>query len=388
MLARDIRQKKVEVAPTVIRSIYRGVRGTEISREYRQSQTKDSTVTESTEKDKSLTYGEVVAESFLQILSSIVVQARWDASYSPVFYDLGSGTGRAVITAALSPIGFRKVTGIELVPGLHESATIAIEKLLKAIECIKTGEVGPADENKTKHDRRNKNGKIMDEGELAVAVASCLTKEPHGLPVDALCNELCKKIGHKVYKASIKPWGKFQKFMESQGDKFQFCDDGSVKLRSLSGESGEGEVETKGSGTKDIDNICESSSAAVVEDSSTAALSTIASVRSTLESTNAIDVICPLPQTEFIEGDIFVSVRWWDDADIVYAASLLFSNDMMTRLTNLARQMRPGTWFISLKPLILDATVDVEGSQGLQLRSESFYRMSWQMAKVYIYEKI
>lgn len=66
-------------------------------------------------EDRSLTYGEVTPEGFLEVL----------AKAAPVpgetFYDLGSGTGRAVILAAMAhPFG--RLVGIELLDTLHQAA--------------------------------------------------------------------------------------------------------------------------------------------------------------------------------------------------------------------------------------------------------------------------
>lgn len=62
------------------------------------------------------TYGEVTYSGFLRILALV------KPNNTDVFYDLGSGTGKAVILAALlAP--FSKVVGIEILKELHETAT-------------------------------------------------------------------------------------------------------------------------------------------------------------------------------------------------------------------------------------------------------------------------
>jgi SAM-dependent methyltransferase len=68
-----------------------------------------------------LTYGEIVAPSFDAFLRG--ASPRKDE----VFYDLGSGSGRAVIYASLA-FEFSKVVGIELVPGLNELARQALAR--------------------------------------------------------------------------------------------------------------------------------------------------------------------------------------------------------------------------------------------------------------------
>jgi hypothetical protein len=107
-----------------------------------------------------------------------------------------------------------------------------------------------------------------------------------------------------------------------------------------------------------------------------------------------------LPVIQFDCDDIF-RVNWWESGDIVYCASLLFSDEMMARLLEQVWRMKPDSYFISLKPFPSRIQIQqgdaihekereagVEGECGRELRlvSDSFYRMSWQMARVYIYQ--
>jgi hypothetical protein len=92
---------------------------------------------------------------------------------------------------------------------------------------------------------------------------------------------------------------------------------------------------------------------------------------------------------EFTCGDIF-EIDWWSTADVVYCASLLFTDAMMVQLSELVYKMKVGSWFVSLKPLSevspsgTDSNCDGQ-SAAFRLVDESFFKMSWQMAKVYIY---
>lgn len=68
------------------------------------------------EADPVLTYGEITPESVQYMMEVTNPQT------GEVFYDLGSGTGKAVIFAAfLAP--FRRATGIELIEDLWQSAS-------------------------------------------------------------------------------------------------------------------------------------------------------------------------------------------------------------------------------------------------------------------------
>lgn len=66
---------------------------------------------------KELTYGEVLFDSFWDILEATQPQKN------EVFYDLGCGTGKPVFIAALSDT-FAKATGIEILPEVLETAQL------------------------------------------------------------------------------------------------------------------------------------------------------------------------------------------------------------------------------------------------------------------------
>jgi precorrin-6B methylase 2 len=65
--------------------------------------------------DKAHTYGEVTPGAFRDIVS------RVHPKQGEVFYDLGSGTGKAVILASLL-FDFSKCVGVEILKGLHQTA--------------------------------------------------------------------------------------------------------------------------------------------------------------------------------------------------------------------------------------------------------------------------
>ncbi len=82
----------------------------------------------STNKDlpvtTSLTYGEIDFSSFYKILR------RLGPCRNKIFYDLGSGTGRAVIEARLV-MDFAKCKGIEILKPLHDAAVIVNDRFLE-----------------------------------------------------------------------------------------------------------------------------------------------------------------------------------------------------------------------------------------------------------------
>jgi len=68
----------------------------------------------------------------------------------------------------------------------------------------------------------------------------------------------------------------------------------------------------------------------------------------------------------------------WSEADVVYVASLLFPDDLMAELVTMMTRLRPGSRILSLKEM---------DSPDLVLCAQSWYRMSWDQAKVYMYTR-
>ncbi len=70
---------------------------------------------------ENMTYGEVTPEVMEQLMTAV------DAAPGEVFYDLGAGTGKAVIYAALMS-DLQKSTGIELLEELHAASQLAASR--------------------------------------------------------------------------------------------------------------------------------------------------------------------------------------------------------------------------------------------------------------------
>lgn len=68
-------------------------------------------------------YGEV------EVLHFVALLRLASKEVGQVFWDLGCGTGKAMVAAAMSENGFRQICGVELLEGLHKVASKAIEKL-------------------------------------------------------------------------------------------------------------------------------------------------------------------------------------------------------------------------------------------------------------------
>mmetsp|Transcript_33205 Transcript_33205/g.61905 ORF Transcript_33205/g.61905 Transcript_33205/m.61905 type:complete len:928 (-) Transcript_33205:600-3383(-) len=70
----------------------------------------------------SLTYGEIEFPSFVRLLEDM------GGREGQVFVDVGSGTGKAVVAAALSGAKFLRCIGVEVLPGLCQASRSAIDK--------------------------------------------------------------------------------------------------------------------------------------------------------------------------------------------------------------------------------------------------------------------
>ena len=390
------------LTPKVIKTLYHDVDhsrlGNQLSRQHRSS-----VVTSDKDEDKSLTYGEIDPVSFLQILDLAVRNLPKGTVVQ--FCDLGSGTGKAVLTAALSSFGFVKVMGIEIVPGLHELAVSSRDTLLSAItndinmnrQSIVANNVKP-----TQKEKRTSAISSLSSSELVDRITTILIDS--GSPtvsIEDIGNKLVKMLGHKTYTASLKPFGKLSRCIAQQVDRFIMLDDGMMALIAV-----ETVVTTNTTGEETSENTLsvDSSNSAIAipaeepidtstTDSSNSATTIPAEepigycVFDTLSSVfqqhpgSAKTYHTLLPEIEFLCGDIFDSIKWQKDCNIVYTASLLFTEEMMDRLLVCVRGLTPPAVFITLKPLPLIAS----DKEFIHLFEESFFKMSWQLAKVYFY---
>jgi SAM-dependent methyltransferase len=99
--------------------IYRDMEGYSISNAGRE--TLDSEVAQT------LIYGETPLSELAKILTNEALKSRLRTS--KVFCDLGSGTGKVVIGAAMLLPQLEKIVGIELVGTLHSASNLARERL-------------------------------------------------------------------------------------------------------------------------------------------------------------------------------------------------------------------------------------------------------------------
>lgn len=100
----------------------------------------------------------------------------------------------------------------------------------------------------------------------------------------------------------------------------------------------------------------------------------------------------PLYPTYFRLLSMYGSLRRArDDAGVVYVASLLFNDAMMLRLSQDLEKLTKGARVISLRPIpppsdnVHSTDSLASGNASLRLTYEGVFKMSWQMARVYIY---
>lgn len=382
-----VQQKKLLICNEIVKTIYKQVNGIQISSDYR-----NQLVSQGLENDKSLTYGEIIPQSFLQILSLVQSSLHRSSLSMPLeFVDLGCGTGKAIFCAAFSGLEFSRCWGIEIVPGLVRKADEAKATFAEAIQSSKSMDnitvgkkVLTLDEiisrNKLPYTGNQDNSNLFIE-----KIQSAITAAGQSIPVEQLTNILCKELGHKVYRTALKTHGKFTSFLSAAKDTngkmlFKIDESGFVSAH----------IDTPvppPPSSSDVDFaplkddneliLVESQEEIIDKQHDTTYLTNI------FRSMEFQSCYSSIPEIIFTEGDIF-SIEWWDRPRVIYVASLLFSEPMMTQLTECILRAPACTWIITLKPLI----VPQESIEIVVLKHESFFRMSWQMAKVYIYEKV
>ena len=347
-----LHSKRTAVALKVLREIFRNSNsiGKIISKSYRSANKLALG-----NNDTSLTYGEISSPSFMQILLLTVGKKDGLATTSStekVFVDLGSGVGRACFTAALSPFEFTKVWGIEIVDNMTVHANMLKIELLTMIQKSLSTEKLSIEEAP----RKEKKVTLID------AVKELLLQKIM-LSTDELGNQLSKLLGRKEYRNQLKQYKSLEKFLFSNSDKNLSSQDDSC-LTFINFDHTNSRVSLISIPKEDVSKIHDDSeniekskhdetfdlydfeSAEHIKDE------TVSSKESSfLLSVEDAQLLLPCPEIVFETGDIF-EVDWWTEADVAYAASLLFSDAMMARLSEKVLLMKPGSWFITLKPLV------------------------------------
>jgi trans-aconitate methyltransferase len=113
-----------QICSEVISCIYEKVDGHQLSLVDRKYETAQSPHLRA-QDDHNVTYFETEYASMVQLLHSA------GAANGQVFYDLGCGTGKALLSAALSGIRFIKCVGVEVLPTLANAAQERVNALVR-----------------------------------------------------------------------------------------------------------------------------------------------------------------------------------------------------------------------------------------------------------------
>lgn len=352
---RSLQQQQAAV--TVIRNVFgqhdalSQQSAKELSKSHRLK-ARDSIDSAAPAEDASLTYGEVTPAEFMKVISTYdQLSARFRADGATVkdkrtFVDLGSGRGLPSMCAAYSSVDFANVWGLEIIPELVDLSVQLRDQVLSEMT---SGPKAPA-VKATKVKAKAKQKALIDH--IISHISS--TSESRSIPLEALADALCRQLGHRGYRELLKGHKTLRRYLQAFPSLVQLSqDDMSVTLLEGAQESG-----------------------AVPEEEESAPAPALIP-----RPPAAAAALVYIPSIQFDCADIFTT-EWWLEADVVYAASLLFSDGLTRSLAEAVLRMRPDSWFICLKPLPLTE----EEQRIVVLRHDSFFRMSWRMAKVYFYQ--
>ena len=412
-------QKRNEFCIKLVRELYRGVDGKRLSLQGRERYNKENL---------SLTYGEIKPESFLQILLSI------NKLPGQVFIDLGCGSGMALMTAAFSSCNFTKVWGIELLPELTQAAESVVQLLMTMIESSNI----PGEKKNQQNQQQLQQQQSSSQNTLKdIIEESFQSLQTDRLDIEVLVDRICKRIGHREYKKLLKGFKSFKKYLIFHSLDYSLEGDEVLRIQKDSENNRKEEMEEieEGMGGKNGEEEDQEEEREQGEEE----VSPDQALQQPKRQ-HRLEVILNLIQSspgEYLKNKEFPSividcndifqVNWWEEGTIIYCASLLFSDEMMIMLLERVWKMKLESYFISLKPFPsksllrqgeslyqYDTQQQIEiqnnsasssdknsnddnnysGSQNnrnyegrkLTLISDSFYRMSWQMARVYIYQ--
>ncbi len=388
--------------------------------------------------------GEINPKSFLSILNSVCSNNTSNGTFVGAYFsiylsiylnifmflDLGCGTGLAVLATAFSAFEFERCWGIEIVPGLVEAGQSCLTHFLVCQASAKQVspsslssanrlgglDVSAGGKKKTKNKANESPVSAVSEAPDDILLSVVLDVLFH--PEEAMSEEnmnhdiekvvalLCKRLGHKEYKKMLKgKYKTFKKFVILHPDSFTLIDDNSFAIiipkPHVSSYEDIPQDATLLTEEKEISELAE-----LIKDCDVGHRETDHNRDASIEN-EIVDILKntyggryllqeELPHVQLDQGDIF-QVDWWSAADVVYCASLLFSEEMMIQLSVKVKLMKEGSYFITLKPfnLIDSDSQYMTGEEKaplsynqITLVADSFYKMSWQMARVYIYQKI
>jgi hypothetical protein len=311
---------------------------------------------------------------------------------------------QAVIIAALAYPDIACCTGIELVQGLHEAAVYFVLKTSTALAAA------PVKQPPAKAAVVAANAVIDSELQAVLMQLSIQQTDSscNTVPIEKLASLLVAKVGHKRYKQALKGHSSFRKYLLKQtlcpvtindaGDLVTFadcCNPSSNGSSSSGSELGSSAVAASDAAAL-IESIValdfvETTAASAADSSNSSTSSATAAVTAVAQTVTKVYTQPPTPdlQPQSLDSarihlqcsDIFANGgAQWANADIVYCASLLFSNAMVEQLAVAVCSLKPGARVVSLRELRCAADSS-SGAAQLKLLHEGFFQMSWQKVR-------
>jgi hypothetical protein len=245
----------------------------------------------------SLAYGEITFEALAEVLyRHVPLPPR-----GGVFIDLGSGTGRAVMGAAMLH-KFYRVAGVEILPSLHEAALFALGEYRTRMRIASGG--GAINQKRNDND-----GNDADDAANLATQFMASARTPRRFQIEreraAAAREAAALAGNETADGATTSSDSQQQQQQDQP---------------------EGEV-----------SAASEAAPASSSDSDDALLQGPPSVEVT-----DVALLC---------GD-FLEVDWWTAGDIVFANATAFDDALMAALGERALRMKKGSYFITVtKPL-------------------------------------
>lgn len=377
----------------ILRVLYSKVDGKSLSKlgqsENEKEKEETASVFETPEKkDLSLTYGEVKSESFEQLLNLALSFCTLDHGSGSdfCFYDLGGGTGKPVMTAALNPnpVRFSECCSIELIRELSDAAVHVHEEFLSILSNVRNGKapISIIGNETTTPTIGNKN-KNMHLSEIEfLGCAENLISTNNLRNANELANSLVKHLGHKAFKATMKA-NKIKQFGTFVDKYYLFTQAVPMKTSPHDTETDEISVHDNIESHEKEEGLAIDQSKVENEEEEEVEWNELYDVFSKDKDLLVCFNQRPIIKVTLLEGDIFDNTLrdWTQDAAVVYCASLLFTDRMLTTLLERVMLMRSGSVFMSLRELPISSAEEAK----VELRYEAFFQMSWQKANVYVY---
>ena len=297
----------------------------------------------------SLTYGEVTSRGFVQIMTSPGVGVR----PGEVFYDLGSGTGLAVLTAALAFPQLRECVGVELIKELNEAAEEAQGRALAMLEKPVNDVPGVSEDIS------------VPAGATVISRRAVKSMKPADLKAELKARNLSIQGNKKLLQ---------QRLLDVFGD-------GEAVVAAASSNPLPPTTKLK----LKVACAARAGKDSIVEDAGSEAGEEQMLLRRPAGTvrfeTADLHQLRPMESDKPASDKPESAEHWWARADVVYCCNILWSDPLVDAVFFAAIYLAPGSRLISLKELRPPfEPYFIE-------RSKSVYEMSWGMTPVWVFTR-